>query len=214
MNVSIVPGTVFGSWTILADAGRGEHGQKQVFVQCKCGTDKIVSFYSIRTDVSTQCMNCRFPTLRFGQKFGKWTVHYQVSKRDNKNYYMCECACGTIEIIRGTILKNGKTGSCQACAQTKHGMKYTSIYNRWASMKQRCMNPNNDLYKYYGGRGIKLCDRWKKFENFLEDMGEPPEGLSLRRIDNDGDYEPENCRWATRIVQAKNKSNNICNRKV
>lgn len=76
------------------------------------------------------------------------------------------------------------------------------------------MNPNSVNYKYYGGRGIKVCDRWKKFENFLEDMGECPEGLSIDRIDNDGNYEPGNCRWATWDVQNNNKSNSICNRKV
>lgn len=214
MNVSIVPGTVFNNWTILADAGTGKFKERQVFVRCKCGTDKIVRFYDIRSGKTTQCMNCRFPTLHFGQKFGEWTVHYQVSKRYNKNYYLCECACGTIEIIRGTNLKEGRSRGCNSCAQTTHGMKYSSIYVRWANMRQRCMNPNSVGYKNYGGRGIKVCDRWKKFENFLEDMGECPEGLSIDRIDNDGDYESGNCRWATRIVQANNKSNNICNRKV
>ncbi len=127
----------------------------------------------------------------------------------------CEpgCTCGSHSPeLREKLRKiaTGRTLSAESRrkvseAQIKHNMSRTSTYKIWASMKQRCLNPNSGPYRWYGGRGITVCERWLKFENFLADMGERPPGLSLERIDNNGNYGPGNCCWTTPKEQAANR---------
>jgi hypothetical protein len=148
-----------------------------------------------------------------GKKFGM----LQVIERSDEKFvgsvgWKCLCACGAKTIVRGTNLYNNTTKSCgclrrQLTSQrrTTHGLTKSPTWRSWSSMKTRCNNPNYSESHSYKGRGIKICDRWDKFENFLQDMGERPKGTSLDRIDVNGNYEPSNCRWATKDEQAQNK---------
>lgn len=148
-----------------------------------------------------------------GQRFGRLTVKEEAGKNNSGNYlWKCQCDCGNKTTVSGCNLHNGSTNSC-GCLQKelakrnniKHGMHKTSIYNIWDGMRQRCNNPNCKDYKNYGGRGIKVCDKWLKFENFLEDMGNRPKDMTIERLDNNGNYEISNCAWRSRAVQARNK---------
>lgn len=131
--------------------------------------------------------------------------------------WLCECECGTLKTVRGNSLRAGTTQSC-GCSHKekgkkchyKHGMCNSKTYRAWASMKRRCYRQDDHHYGCYGGRGIKVCERWlNSFENFVCDMGECPEGFSLDRIDVNGDYEPSNCRWTDIYTQSNNKRNNV-----
>lgn len=151
------------------------------------------------------------------KKFGKWTViSYNRRENNPRIHFNCICKYGYESNIQARAILDGSSKSCKYCAPLKHGhnrtasSKPTSTYRTWQGMHTRCNNPLNHDYSNYGGRGIKVCERWKSFENFLSDMGEKPPNLTLDRINNDGDYEPLNCRWTTRSVQNSNQRKRLC----
>ena len=148
-----------------------------------------------------------------GKRFGRLEVQERVTPIGVFPVkWLVVCDCGGSNIVATQNMTNGTTKSC-GCLRKEitsekfktHGKHGSPTWRSWSSMKSRCTNPNVTQYDLYGGRGIKICDRWDKFENFLEDMGERPEDKSLDRIDVNGDYEPKNCRWATKKEQAQNK---------
>jgi len=145
-----------------------------------------------------------------GDKFGRLTIIKEVEPKykDRKRCFECECECGDIRNYILIDLTRGHTRSC-GCIRIKHGMCFTSTYTIWVLMRRRCESDYDTEFHNYGGRGVKYTERWKKFENFLEDMGVRPEGLQIDRIDNDGDYCKENCKWSTPKEQSNNKRNNV-----
>jgi hypothetical protein len=152
------------------------------------------------------------------RQFGRWTVLRPEGRRGTRReaYWHCRCDCGTERVVREENLRGGRSQSCgclhrelMAALRRTHGhsVNPSPEYKSWEAMKDRCCNPNNTSYRHYGGRGITICEQWRNsFEAFYATVGPRPSSThSIDRINNDGNYEPGNVRWATRIQQANNK---------
>jgi hypothetical protein len=152
-----------------------------------------------------------------GKKFNRLEVWARIGRDAHRNTtWACRCDCGNFIVVASRSVTSNNTRSC-GCFHidqiTTHGMSYCGRntvyeYGVWGNMRNRCNNPNDKDYPKYGGRGIKVCERWNSFENFLTDMGKCPDGYQIERRNNNDGYHPDNCYWATRKVQNRNKRTN------
>jgi len=165
-----------------------------------------------KSDIQASCNDC-FNSQKLhakviaGTRFGMWVV--TEDRSGHSRTVMCRCDCGNERLVFLSHLRRGNSLSCGCVNRSENPKRDNPAYAVWACMIQRCTNPKNSNYHKYGGRGITVCSRWRdSFDAFIQDVGDRPDGTSLDRIDNNGNYDPSNVRWATPIVQARNMRKN------
>lgn len=219
-------GDKFNRWTVLSERFKKNSNSYIWFVKCRCdcGTEKDVrtstltspSFPSISCGCyrKEQLVEKKTKPLPIGKKISRLTVLEDLGIISRRRVCLAECECGVVKEYRWDGILTGNVKSCgcyhrdmASLASSTHKMTKTRTHDIWITMKQRCTNPKSEGYELYGGRGIKVCDRWaNSFEYFLEDMGECPDGMSIDRINVEGHYEPSNCRWADGTTQIHNQN--------
>ena len=200
-----ISGQKFNKLTVVKYAGKYKLGGSQWLCICDCGTEIIIRAQAIKSGNTPSCGCLSKPHNITNKKFSRLTAIKFSSKKGRQHYWLFLCDCGNKVTAKKNHVIAGKIRSC-GCLKveetikrfTTHGLTGIPEHNIWFGMKDRCNNPNHHARKNYGGKGIKVCERWMDFANFYSDMGPRPSPKhSIDRVNNDGDYEPGNCKWAT-----------------
>lgn len=211
-------GQRFNHLTVIERAGTDRTKQVLWRCVCDCGNETTATTNALRKSRKKSC-GCRQGSFQdhTGERFGSLTALECVGRsKDGNPIWLCRCDCGNMHKVTARNLVHGKVKSCGCLkhegTRTTHGESSSRLYNVWNGMRQRCSNPNNDEWHNYGGRGITVCDEWQDFETFMEwatdngyDQNAGYGKCSIDRIDPNGDYEPNNCRWVDYKVQGNNR---------
>ena len=220
-------GQKFGRLTVISRTENDKKGRARWLCKCECGKEVVVQGGHLRSGHTSSC-GCLAKEITSeaslkdltGQRFGRLTVIKRVENKGNQPRWLCQCECGNQTVVAGRHLRNGEVRSCgclvkekNSTLHTKHGMEGTKIYHVWCGIKNRCFNSNEKAYKHYGGRGITIFAEWiDDFQKFYDYVSKLPhygeDGYSIDRIDNNGNYEPDNLRWADDKTQHRNKRDN------
>lgn len=225
-NAINLTGQRFDKLVVIKRAENDKYGKSRWICKCDCGNEKVVNSRELNRGDTTSC-GCKYYESNkannlINQRFGRLVVIKRVQNLGNKVAWECLCNCGKLKIVTSSSLCSGSTLSCGCLRKetsskkaTIHGHYHERLHGVWNSMRQRCINPNNKDYPFYGGRGINVCKEWVAYSSFRQwalSAGYK-EKLTIERINVDGDYYPDNCKWIPLKEQMVNRRSNLSYKK-